>query len=395
MLDRQIYNTNERIYMSKYYAGWVKAGKPSYRSHAKTLGVSESVVRRSINTYLKREASSNDAEQAVKDGMIDLGFHGHPDGGWVKSQVPDANGRTYSFRFSKDTTEDDEAKLDNIVEKFKGTSPVKFKVPKLLTTTRIRKAFISISDLHSGSLAWGKETGYGDWDLDIAMKRLRQWLTKLLNHVRAEGVNEIILFYNGDTLHTNGKEPMTATPGSNHVLDTDSRHFKVVDTTAEEIIFTTDLAAQIANVRLVIKRGNHDGDSYLTLLQGAKWRYYNQENVLVEVDPNDYWAHIFGKVALFGHHGDKIKPERLIMQFQQRYRKEIADVEHMTVWTGDKHHRKLEQFPGITWEQASNWCEPDQYGSAFGDSAMAQAVIYDELSGEEARFTVKASQVFS
>jgi len=381
--------------MSKYYDDWVKAGKPSYRSFAKSIGKSESTVRQSINTYLKRESSRENAEQAILDGMADLGFHGHPDGGWVKSQVPDANGRTYSFRFSKDKEEDAEAKMESIAEKFKGTSPVKFKIPKKTKNKTVKKAFISISDLHSGSLAWGKETGYGDWDLDIAMTRLRQWLTKLLNHVREESVDEIILFYNGDTLHANGKEPMTSTPGTSHVLDTDSRHFKIVDTTAEEIIFTTDLAAQISQVRLVIKRGNHDGDSYLTLLQGAKWRYYNQKNVLVEVDPNDYWAHIFGQVALFGHHGDKIKPERLIMQFQQRYRKDIADVKHMTVWTGDKHHRKVEQFPGITWEQASSWCEPDQYGSAYGDTAMAQAVIYDELEGETARFTVKASQIFS
>ena len=381
--------------MSKYYNDWVKAGKPAYRAFAKSIGKSESTVRQSINTYIKRENSRENAEKAVLAGMADLGFHGHPEGGWIKSQIPDENGRTYSFRFSKDKTEDLESKVESIAEKFKGIPPVKFKIPKQTKNNSIKKAFISISDLHSGSLAWGRETGYRDWDLEIAMERLCEWLTKLLNHVREENVDEIILFYNGDTLHTNGKEPTTSTPGTNHVLDTDSRHFKVVNTTIEDIIFTTDLAAQIANVRLVIKRGNHDGDSYLTILQGAKWRYHKQENVIVEIDPNDYWAHIFGKVALFGHHGDRIKPERLIMQFQQRYRKDIADVEHMTVWTGDKHHRKVEQFPGITWEQASNWCEPDQYGSAYGDTAMAQAVIYDSLQGETARFTVKASQTLN
>ena len=133
----------------------------------------------------------------------------------------------------------------------------------------------------------------------------------------------------------------------------------------------------------------------MALLQGAKWRYHNQPNVTVEMDPNAYWAHIFGKVAIFGHHGDKIKSERLIMQFLQRYRKDIADVDHITVWTGDKHHRKVEQFPGVIWEQASNWSEPDLYGSAYGETAMAQAVIYDELEGETSRFTVKASQVFT
>lgn len=380
--------------MSKYHNYWSQNGQPSYADVAAHFGVNESTARRSIQLKESRLKSQEDAEQAILDGMEDLGFIGHPDAGWVKSQKPDKHGRTYSFRFSRDNRKDEEAKMDAIADRFTGTSPVLFKVPPPTHNPRVKKAFISINDLHSGSLAWGKETGYGDWDLDIAMTRLRLWLTKLLNHVREEGVDEIILYYNGDTLHTNGQVPMTATPGTDHVLDTDSRHFKVMDNTGEEIIYCTDIAAQIAPVRLVIKRGNHDGDSYLGLLQGAKWRYYNQPNVEVELDPNNYWAHIFGRVALFGHHGDKIKPDRLVMQFLQRFRKDIAEVKHITVWTGDKHHRKVEQFPGVMWEQSSNWCEPDQYGSDYGDTAMAQAVIYDEIEGEVSRFTVNASQIF-
>lgn len=382
--------------MSKYHEYWVQNGKPSYRQVAAHFGVNESTARRSIQIAENRLESADNAEPAVFNGMETLGFTGQPHSGWIKSQEPDKNGNTYSYYFlNREEQQSEDEKLEKIASLFTGTSPILFKPPALVLTPRVKKAFVSINDLHSGALAWGKETGYGDWDLDIAMTRLTVWLTRLFEHIKDEQVQEIILYYNGDTLHANGQVPMTSTPGTDHILDTDSRHFKVVDITGENIIQTTDLAAQIANVRLVIKRGNHDGDSYLALLQGAKWRYHNQPNVTVEMDPNAYWAHIFGKVALFGHHGDKIKPDRLIMQFLQRYRKEIANVEHVTVWTGDKHHRKVEQFPGVIWEQASNWSEPDLYGSNWGNQAMAQAVIYDEFEGEVSRFTVKASQVFT
>ena len=308
---------------------------------------------------------------------------------WDKNhELPD--GRVVTALINNtDTEEQIQERIDAIEERFKGSCPVLFTPPKVSSSGRVKKAFISISDLHSGALAWGKETGYGDWDLDIAIKRLNEWLSRLYAHIEREKVHEIILYYNGDTLHANGQTPMTSTHGSDHILDVDTRHFKTVDVTGENIISNTDMAAQVSNVRLVIKRGNHDGDSHLALLQGAKWRYYNQENVTVEMDPNAYWAHIFGRVALFGHHGDKIKPDVMIMQFLQRYRSEIADVDHITVWTGDKHHRKVEQFPGVTWEQSSCWSEPDLYGSKWGNNAMAQAVIYDEIEGEVARFTVK------
>ncbi|UAT28872.1 hypothetical protein PP753_gp33 [Dinoroseobacter phage vB_DshP-R7L] len=380
--------------MSKYHDYWSQNGQPSYADVAAHFGVNESTARRSIQLKESRLKSQEDAEQAILDGMEDLGFIGHPDSGWVKSQKPDKHGRTYSFRFNSKPDLEEEDRMQKIADRFTGTPPVLFKPPKLILTQRVKKAFISVNDLHSGALAWGAETGYGDWDLPIAMKRLEDWLCRLFDHVEKEGVQEIILYYNGDILHANGQVPMTATHGSDHILDVDSRHFKVVDTTGEQIIHTTDIAAQISDVRLVIKRGNHDGDSYMSLLQGAKWRYFNQPNVTVEMDPNAYWAHIFGKVAIFGHHGDRIKADRLVMQFLQRYRKEIADVDHITVWTGDKHHRKVEQFPGVIWEQASNWSEPDLYGSAYGETAMAQAVIYDEIEGETSRFTVKPSQIF-
>ena len=280
--------------MSKYHEYWIQNGQPSYSDVAAHFGVNESTARRSIQTKEKRLNSVDNAEQAVLDGMEALGFDGHPDGGWIKSQTPDKHGRTYSFRFTRDNREEEEDKMQKIADLFTQTPPTLFTPPEPQNNERVKKAFVSINDLHSGALAWGLETGYGDWDLDIAMNRLTDWLCRLFDHIQKEGVDEIILYYNGDTLHANGKVPMTATHGSDHILDVDSRHFKVVDVTGEQIIHTTDIAAQIADVRLVIKRGNHDGDSYLSLLQGAKWRYHNQENVTVEMNPNAYWAHIVG-----------------------------------------------------------------------------------------------------
>ena len=380
---------------SKYFEEWDAQGRPSYTSFAQSKGLNESTIRHSIKRHLYELQTRENAEPAVLNGMDTLGFTGQPHSGWIKSETPDSYGNTYSYYFlNKPEEESFESKLDLIAERFQNVPPIMFIPPTLPTIPRIRKAFISISDLHSGALAWGKETGFGDWDLEIAMTRLKEWLIKLFVHIKNSDVHEIILYYNGDTLHSNGSIPMTSTAGTAHILDVDNRQFKVVDTTTEQIIFCADLAAQIANVQLVIKRGNHDGDSHLALLQGAKWRYYNQPNVHVDMNPGPYWVHIFGKVALFGHHGDKIKPDVLIMNFLHKYRKEISDVEHVTVWTGDKHHRKVEQFPGVIWEQASNWSEPDEYGSKWGSNAMAQAVIYDELEGETARFTVKASQIF-
>lgn len=367
---------------AEYTAAWERLGR-NYSAVAREYGVDESSVRKAVKLHLASEG----LDPAVQGGMTALGMELPPGSGWIKNSEPDEMGRTFSFHFSnKKEEQTSEERLAGIEERFSGIPAVKFKAvakPK----GRFKKAFISVNDLHAGALAWGQETGYGDWDLDIAMTRLTNWLTRLITLVQAEGVSEIILYYNGDTLHTNGEIPLT--PASGHMLDTDTRNFKAVDRVADTIITLTDLAAQVADVRLVIKRGNHDEDSYLALLQAAKWRYIKQANVTVEMDPSPYWAHIFGKVAIFGHHGDRIKFDRLVMTFQQKYRREIAEVEHITVYTAHKHERMVQQFPGVTVEQTSAWTRPDAYGAAWGDQSMAQAVIYDGELGEVARFTVK------
>ena len=344
---------------------------------------------------MQRVERDMNIDPAIHSGMAALGTDMQPQGAWVKNTVPDDLGRTYSFYMNlREDGEDQslESKVQSIEDRFRSLPAVKLPTVKAIKKPEgtITKAFISINDLHVGSLAWGKETGYEDWDLDIALNRLTSWVARLLHKIKGDNVDEIILYYNGDTLHSNGDLPMTGTQGTSHILDTDSRQFKTVDMTAESLIVTGDLAAQSApHVRLVIKRGNHDSDSYIALLQAAKWRYHDQKNVTVELDPNPYWAHAWDDVLLFGHHGDKIKPDRMIMTMADKHRELWGKAKHVTMWTGDKHHRKVEQFPGVLWEQASCWSNTDLYGSHYGDNAMAQCVIYDGKQGEVSRYTVK------
>lgn len=365
---------------AEYAAAYEVAG--NYSQVARDFNVHESTVRRAVERY----QGAQGADPAIASGMASLGLETLPSGGWVKNQEPDELGRTYSFyvKPNKDGTEEDTAA--RIEELMRSIPAVKLKKSTAEAGGFMKKGFISINDLHAGAYAWADETGYGDWDLDIALKRLQDWVGRLVD--RMPVVDEVILYYNGDTLHANGKVPLT--PESGNVLDVDTRHFKVVDMTAASMCVVGDLAAQKhKHVRIVVKRGNHDEDSYLALLMAMKYRYRDQKNVTVEQDPSPYWAHSFGKVLIFGHHGDRVKPENLVMKLAADFRKEWGEAEHVYVWTAHKHQRALQQFPGVTWEQASSWTDPDAYGAYWGQNAMAQAVIYNAERGEIERFTVR------
>lgn len=368
-----------------YYRAKLEGGLSNVEV-AKKFGVNESTVRRAV----KRFEEARDIDPMIADAMRGQGLEEVPDLVWVKTQEKDAYGRTYSFMVKPKGAAKEESfdeRMTRAAELMAAIPAVKLERPKTKDVgAESRIGFIPVNDLHSGAYAWHKETGYGDWDVDLAVARLKDWLGRLIARMPVCG--EVILYYNGDTLHTNGEVPLT--PASGHQLDKDGRNFRVVDMTTAAIIATTELAAQKhQRVRLVIKRGNHDEDSYIALLMGAKWRFRDVKNIIVEEDPSPYWVKVYGSVMLFGHHGDRVRPEQLLAKMAADHPEAWGQTKHRAIWTAHKHHREAKQMPGATWEQASCFTAPDAYGAAWGSHAQAQAVIYHTEHGEIERYTVR------
>lgn len=353
---------------------------------ARRFGVNESTVRKELRLYWQARG----AEPGVRQGMTALDLDNLPHSGWVKSTKPDAQGRTYSFYFHNkaepQTEEEREEQAIRLADIFSRISPVLLPAPTEKPATPGLRGFIPLNDLHAGAYAWGAETGYGDWDLGKAVARLTDWVGQLIHDMPP--VEECILYYNGDTLHAN--DGSGETPASKHRLDMDTRHFRTIDAVTAAIIATVDLAAQKhERVRVVIKQGNHDRDSYIGLLMGVKWRYWQDSRIIVETDPSPYWAYHFGKVFLFGHHGDRVKPEQLVMKMAADNRQVWGETEYSYVWTAHLHNKEVTQLYGTVVERASCLTNPDAYGAKWGANAQAIAVIYDPDRGERKRFTVR------
>ena len=364
-----------------YAAAFARSG--NYAEVAREYGVDESTVRKAV----KRHTQSHGEDPALMRGMASIGLEELPAGAWVKTQEPDEMGRTYSFYIRPEREAAQRDALERITDLVREIPPVHLHRAPVQADPDLL-GFIPLNDLHVGLYAWGEQTGYGDWDTDLACARLSEWLGKLVS--RMPVCQECVLFYNGDTLHTNGNEPLTGTPGTSHILDADSRHFRNTDMAAAVIIATTDMAAQKhKHIRLVIKRGNHDEDAYLALLMAAKWRYAKTANVTVEMDPSSYWCYTFGKCMLYGHHGDKIKPADLVMKMAADHPAVWGATMHRYVWTAHLHHKASDSFHGAIWERASCLTAPDGYGSKWGNHAAAIAVVYHRDKGEYERYTVR------
>jgi len=373
---------------ARYVTAW-EANGHNFSAVARLLGVSESTVRKSVRQELKRRQTEEDLDPGIRDGMLALGFTKPPHSGWVKS-APGEDGRSYSFYALNGA--DDSEKVDLIEEMAETFSSIPaVSIPRAPaseagTHDPNMLGFIPLNDLHGGLYAWGAETGYGDWDLNLAVSRLQQWIGNLVDRMPA--CAKVVLFFNGDTLHRNGNDPFT--PGHKNVLDGDSRQFKVVDFVAAAIIAGADMAAaKHLEVELVIKPGNHDLDSYLALVQAAKWRYRDCPQVTVDLSPSEYWVMAWGSVLLFGHHGDKRKPGDVLTKLVSDHRDLYGNAKHVTLWVAHLHDQMIMTHQLGHIERASCLTSPDKYGAAWGDNAQAQAVVYHRELGERERFTVR------
>jgi hypothetical protein len=231
-------------------------------------------------------------------------------------------------------------------------------------------------DVHWGMHAWGLETGGPDYDLKLAAQDLRGAFDRVLALVPA--CAEAVLLLGGDFFH--GNDNTNQTPANRHNLDVDGRIYKTIDTAIQAIDYAIQqVQAKAAKVTVRVLRGNHDEDShrYLTFALAERFR---GSRVTVLKDPRDLFMFQWGRTSIFGHHGDRMKPEEFVMR--------MADVcpfwsatRHRYAYTGHKHSLAARRIGGVHWEQLDAFCPPDAYGSTWTSRRAFKAEVFHKHSG--------------
>ena len=92
------------------------------------------------------------------------------------------------------------------------------------------------------------------------------------------------------------------------------------------------------------------------------------------------------------HHGDKAKPERLVMFLADEHAKMWGKTKYRFLWTGHLHHHKSADIGGVQWEQLRAMTARDAYAVAHSYSARAQlqAITLHRSGGEIQRVKVNA-----
>ena len=285
-----------------------------------------------------------------------------------------------------------EETLSAFMEPLKGLAKPT-KAPKS-TASNLFTEYI-LTDLHLGQYSWAEETG-DDWDINIADETARAAIDRLV--ASAPASERCLINQMGDFFHADGNVP--ATPTGNNILDTDTRHRKVMWVGIYLLRYAIHRALEkhkTVEIRNTV--GNHDIHSSMPLDVACKCFFHNEPRVVVHDKPRTLWAYTFGANLVGVAHGHKLKvlelPGLLATDYatdwgtdedQFRY---VRHGHFHTQRSFEKMHVIVEGFRSLSANDA--WHEASGYRSG----REAVAIVLDEEYGEVERHTAGIKRILN
>ncbi|KPF66131.1 hypothetical protein IP84_17110 [beta proteobacterium AAP99] len=245
---------------------------------------------------------------------------------------------------------------------------------------------ITLTDVHVGAHAWGKETG-ADWDLSIAEDVVLGAVSHLIRSTPE--ADHCVIAQLGDFLHWDGLDAVT--PTSKHLLDADTRFSKVVQVAIRILRRAVAMALERhSRVTLLVAEGNHDIASSIWMRHMFTLLYENEPRVQVIDSELPYYAIQHGATMLGWHHGHLKKFDQLPLLFAAQFPQTWGQTVRRYVHTGHMHHKHEKEFSGVTVIQHPTIAARDAYAARGGwvSDREITAITYSDRWGQVGRVTV-------
>lgn len=295
---------------------------------------------------------------------------------WYKSKV-------FSL-FAKSSQKTVEDLKDYLVKEMAGHSP-KYKTIKREEIEESNCLVIDPCDIHIGKLGSEYETG-DTYNNNIAVKRVKEGVTGLLNKSKGFQIDKILLIIGNDILHTD--TPKRTTTGGT-AQDTDGMwydNFIIAEKLYVEII---EQLITVADVHIIHNVSNHDYMSGWFLAETLRVWFKNNKNVTFDVTMQHrkyftYYTNLIGST-----HGDGAKNNDLPLLMAQES-KDWSSTTHRYIYTHHVHHKNAKDYPGVTVESSRSASGADGWHSRNGYDHAPKAIeayIHHKTQGQIARLT--------
>ena len=240
---------------------------------------------------------------------------------------------------------------------------------------------LTIPDLHMNKLAWSRETGHGDYNVEIAEQTFEAALAALIERTSSFRFDEVLFVVGNDLLHTDNAAG-TTTAGT--PVTGDTRYYRAFWVARQMLTRAIERLREIAPVRVIVVPGNHDALAAWHLGDSLACYFHKCRDVTVDNEPVKYKYYRIGSVMLMWTHGDEGKR----LDYPLLMATERPEMFGVTKWreahTGDKHHVRLEEQHGVRVRTLPSLCQPDDWHSRkalVGSILSAEAYVWNKEDG--------------
>lgn len=244
----------------------------------------------------------------------------------------------------------------------------------------------TVSDFHLGMLACLEESGE-DWDIKIAEDMFVKWFSAAVEISPWSHTAVVSLL--GDLMHSDSLAPVT--PASGHVLDADSRYFKMIQVTMRMVRRAIEIVAlKHPQVHIVVSQGNHDETGMLWLTSALEMMYGHDARVTVDTSPDVFKMFRHGDTVLFFHHGHKVRFGSIEPVMISRFRRDYGETSYAYAHVGHLHHQKIVESNCMVVEQHRTLAAKDAYAARGGwfSGRSANVITYHKQYGEVSRQSI-------
>lgn len=241
---------------------------------------------------------------------------------------------------------------------------------------------LNIPDLHAGKLAWSKETGYKDYDTNIALDLYDEAIDHILADTAHIKFDQILFITGNDMMHS---DTIGGTTTSGTQLDNDSRYHKVFVKLRNRIIDVIKYKLlPVAPVKVLSCPGNHDKLTAWHLADSIELYFHGNPNVEVDNSPKEFKFHQHGEVMLMFCHGNTGKKPDYPLTMASREKQMWGDTTYREAHTGHVHQTMVQEFHGVRVRTLPALCEPDAWHAAnnfVGNLRAAEAFVWNNEKG--------------
>lgn len=245
---------------------------------------------------------------------------------------------------------------------------------------------VMLPDLHAGKLAWSKETGYQNYDLNISIETYRRALDSLLTQVAHYHFDKIILGVGNDLLQSDN---IQGTTYSGTKVDTDGRYHKVYVAVRKMLVEAIEKLRRFAPVEVKLVPGNHDTLSTFTLGDSLECYFAKYTDVIVDNSPTKAKTIEWGACLLTLVHGHEGKQQDYGAWQASANPAAYGRTKFREIHVGHKHKSALDEKFGSRVRTLSALCPPDAWhsGNLFvGNIRTAEAFVWSKERGLIAQF---------